>query len=265
MSGPDEVRWDPEGGAIDAARLEGLDGVVHLAGEGIADKRWNDDHKRRIRDSRVKGTSLLGGALAGLDRRPTVLVSGSAIGYYGDREDEILTEDSSPQSGDFLADVCVDWEAATAPAEAAGIRVAHIRTGIVLDREGGALAKMLPLFKFGIGGRLGSGKQWMSWISLADEVGAIRFLLDNNLAGPFNLTAPEPVTNQTFTTTLGRVLHRPTVLPVPSFGPKLLLGSELADNLLYSGQRVLPSALEAAGFKFEYPELRGALEDLLKK
>jgi len=256
--GEDAVRWDPAAGEIDAASLEGIEAVVHLAGEGIAEKRWSAEQKRRILDSRVQGTTLLATALAGLQRRPSVLLSGSAIGFYGDRGDEELTESSSP--GDiFLADVCRAWEAATAPAEQAGIRVAHLRTGIVLDRNGGALAKTLPLFRLGLGGRLGSGRQWWSWIGIDDEVGAIRFLLDAEVSGPVNLTAPAPVTNAEFTKVLGRVLGRPTALPVPAFGPKLLLGAELAEQLLFTSARVLPGVLESAGYQFSAPDLEGAL------
>ena len=263
-SGPGRVRWDIDHGEIDAAGLEGLDGVVHLAGEGIGDHRWSEEQKRRILESRTQGTALLAQALAGLDAKPPVLVSGSAIGGYGDRGDEQLTEASSLGTG-FLAEVVIAWEAAAAPAEAAGIRVPKIRTGIVLDPDGGALPRLARLCRFGILGKLGTGKQWMSWISLADHVAAVRFLLDPGceLRGPVNLTAPAPVTNEVFTKALGRVLHRPTILPVPGFGPKLLLGSELAEVLLYEGQRVLPDVLLDAGFEFRDPDLEPALRDLL--
>jgi uncharacterized protein len=262
--GPDAVRWDIEHGDIDAPGLEGLDGVVHLAGEGIAEKRWTDDQKRKILESRTKGTRLLADALASLDAKPRVLVSGAAIGVYGNRGDEQLTEASAPGTG-FLAEVVVAWEAAAAPAEGAGIRVPRIRTGIVLDPHGGVLERLARLCRFGILGTLGSGKQWMSWISLADEVAAIRYLLapECDLRGPINLTAPSPVTNEVFTKALGRVLHRPTILPVPRFGPKLLLGSELAESLLYEGQRVLPDALLDAGFEFRHADLEPTLDDLL--
>jgi uncharacterized protein (TIGR01777 family) len=263
-TGPDRVRWDIEHGEIDTGGLEGLDGVVHLAGEGIGDKRWTDEQKQRILESRTKGTGLLADALASLTAQPPVLVSGAAIGVYGDRGDEQLTESSSPGTG-FLSEVVVAWEAAAAPAEAAGIRVPRIRTGIVLDRDGGALPRLARLCRFGVLGKLGSGKQWMSWISLHDEVAAIRFLLDPQceLRGPVNLTAPAPVTNAVFTKALGRVLHRPTFLPVPKFGPQLLLGSELAESLLYDGQRVLPDALLDAGFEFTHTDLEPTLHDLL--
>ena len=258
------VRWDPAAGTIDRAGLEGLDAVVHLAGAGIGDKRWSDDRKREILESRSKGTALLADALAGLERKPPVLVSGSAIGYYGDRGDEVLTEQSTP--GDiFLSEVCVAWEEAAAPAIEAGIRVPFARTGIVLATQGGALAKTLPLFKLGLGGKMGSGRQWWSWISLADEVAALRFLIDHDVTGPVNLTAPEPATNAHFTKVLGHVLGRPTVLPVPAFGPRLLLGAELADQLLFASQRVEPTVLEAAGFTFAHPDLDTALRAVLGK
>ncbi|MET0804696.1 MAG: TIGR01777 family oxidoreductase, partial [Acidimicrobiales bacterium] len=202
--GPDEVRWDPDAGEVDAAGLEGAGGVVHLAGPGIGERRWTDDRKRELREARVEGTGVLARALAGLDRPPAVLVSGSAIGIYGDRGDEVLTE-KSDLGDDFLAHLCRDWEAAAQPAADAGIRVATIRSGIVLAPEGGALAKLLPLFKLGAGGRMGSGRQWWSWITIDDEIAAIRHLLEHDVAGPVDLTAPEPVTNQELTKALGRV------------------------------------------------------------
>jgi uncharacterized protein (TIGR01777 family) len=263
-SGPGRVVWDIDRAEIDTAGLEGLDAVVHLAGEGIGDHRWSEEQKRRILESRTKGTELLVTALAGLDARPPVLLSGSAIGGYGNRGDEQLTEMSALGNG-FLAEVVIAWEAAAEPAEAAGIRVPRIRTGIVLDPGGGALQQLARLCRFGILGKLGNGKQWMSWISLADHIAAMRFLLDPgcDLRGPVNLTAPAPVTNEVFTKALGRVLHRPTVLPVPRFGPKLLLGSELAEALLYEGQRVLPDRLLDAGFEFRNPELEPTLQELL--
>lgn len=262
--GSGSVRWDIERGEIDAAGLERLDGVVHLAGEGIADKRWTDDQKRKILESRTKGTALLADTLAALSDKPPVLVSGSAIGVYGNRGDEQLTEASAPGSG-FLTDVVVAWEAAAGPAEAAGIRVPKIRTGIVLDKDGGVLERLAGLARFGLLGKLGSGRQWMSWISLADQVGAIRFLLEHDVAGPVNLTAPAPVTNAVFTKALGRVLKRPTFLPVPRFGPKLLVGSELAQALLFDGQRVLPEVLLDAGYEFQHTDLETTFRDLLQR
>jgi len=256
----DAIHWDPDRGDIDADGLEGVGAVVHLAGEGIGDRRWNEAHKAKVKESRRKGTSLLAETLAKLNKAPKVLVSGSAVGYYGDRGDEVLTESSRPGS-DFLASVCTAWEAATAPAKEAGIRVAHIRTGIVLSGRGGVLPKMLPPFKFGAGGRLGSGRQWVSWIALEDEVGAIVHLLgDDTLAGPFNLTAPNPVTNAEMTKAIGAALHRPTLLPAPAFALKAVLGTEMAEELLLVSQRALPTRLLDSGFTFQHPELGEALE-----
>jgi hypothetical protein len=262
--GPGEVRWDLQARTIDRSALEGIDAVVHLAGAGIGDKRWSEAYKREILDSRVVGTTLLAEALAGMERRPAVLLSGSAIGVYGSRGDEELDEASAPGTG-FLADVCTAWEAATAPAEAAGIRVVHLRTGIVLSPAGGALKKQLPLFRFGLGGRFGSGRQWQSWISLDDEIGAIEHLLAAPVSGAVNLTAPAPVTNREFTQTLARVLKRPAFLPVPAFAPKLLLGAELVQNLLLDGQRVLPRRLLDDGYAFAHADLETALRALLRR
>jgi uncharacterized protein (TIGR01777 family) len=259
------VEGDPPAGRIDAAGLEGVDAVIHLAGEGIAEKRWSTEQKRRILDSRRQGTTVLAEALAGLDRKPAVLLSGSAIGWYGDRGDEVLTETSAPGSG-FLTEVCLAWEAAAAPAADVGIRTAFLRTGLVLDRSGGALAKLVPLFKLGVGGRLGSGRQWWSWISLDDWIGAARFLLDrSDMAGPVNLTGPAPVTNAEFTRALASVLRRPALLPVPAFGPALLLGRELAHDLLFASQRVEPAVLEAAGYEFRHPDVTSALRAVLQR
>lgn len=258
------VRWDPTAGTIDAEALEGIDAVVHLAGEGIASGPWTQAQRRRLRESRTQGTTVLSEALAGLARPPAVLVSGSAIGYYGDRGDERLTEDAGP-GNDFLASICTAWEAATTPAETAGIRVAHIRTGIVLDADGGALAKQLPVFKLGLGGKAGDGRQWFSWITLADEVRAIRFVIDEPaVQGAVNLAAPGAVTNAEFTRALGSALHRPTLLTIPRvvrhapFGVGDLLGS-----LLFTSARVEPAALASAGFTFDHPELGPALEAVL--
>ena len=261
-SGPGTTSWDIDAGKIDADAFEGLDAVVHLAGEGIAEKRWSDEQKQKIRDSRVDGTTLLSTTLAGLSDKPAVLVSGSGIDAYGDRGDELLTEASSLGSS-FLADVVRDWEAATAPAEAAGIRVAHIRTSIVLDEGGGALPRMLGIAKFGLLGKIGSGTQWWSWITLADQVRAIRHLIDTDVSGPVNLCSPNPVTNAEFTKTLGEVVHRPTFLPVPAFGPKLLLGAELAETLLLESKRATPAKLLASGFTFENPDLHEALSSVI--
>ena len=259
---PDAIQWNPAAGTIEASKFEGVDGVVHLAGAGIGDKRWSDSYKREILESRTKGTELLARTLVSLSAPPSVMVSGSAIGFYGDTGDTAVDE-TAPAGNDFLAKVCVDWEAAAAPATEAGIRVPFLRTGIVLTTDGGALAKMLPLFRFGLGGRMGSGKQWWSWISMADEIGAIRWLLDHDVSGPINATAPSPVTNSQFTKALGEAMHRPTFAPVPSFGPKLLLGAELADALLFTSARVVPRALEASGYSFAHPTIGAALRDVL--
>ncbi len=261
-AGNGEIQWDPKQGVLPAGALEGSDAVVHLAGAGIGDHRWTDSYKAEIRDSRVRSTELLATAIANCANGPKVMLSGSGAGYYGDSDEREL--DESAQAGDdFLATVCVEWEAATAAAEAAGTRVAHLRTGIVLAGNGGALSKMLPLFKLGLGGRFGTGKQWQSWISLPDEVGAIRHLLTADVRGGVNLAAPTPVTSSDFARTLGKVLHRPSLLPVPSFAPKLLLGSELVDALLMSGQRLVPRALRASGFSFQHATLDVALRAVL--
>ncbi len=259
----DDVSWDPSGGTIDVDALQGTEAVVHLAGEGIAERRWTDEQKARIRDSRVRGTGLLAESLANLPTPPQVLISASAIGYYGDRGEETLTEDSPP-GDDFLADVCVQWEAATAPAEQVGVRVVHIRTGIVLARGGGSLGRQVRMFKLGLGGRLGSGRQYLSWISLDDEVGAIRHLLDTATArGPHNLTSPGAVTNAELTTTLARVLRRPALVPVPAFALDLVLGEGLARSLVLASQRVVPGRLLEADYEFRHPDLEGALRDVL--
>jgi uncharacterized protein (TIGR01777 family) len=261
---PGDVVWDPKGGTLAAEDLAGIDGVVHLAGAGIADHRWTDEYKREIRSSRLTGTDLLARTIAGLDRPPKVLVSGSAIGIYGDRHDEVLDE-RSPVGTGFLAEVCEAWEAATAPAADAGVRVAHIRSGIVLSARGGALRKQLPLFKFGLGGKIGSGRQWQSWIALDDEVGAIVHLLTADVTGPVNLTAPNPVTNAEFSEVLAHVLHRPRFPFVPALGPKLLLGSELAEHLVLTGQKVLPGVLQASEYTYAFEQLEPALRSLLHK
>ncbi|MFO7591889.1 MAG: TIGR01777 family oxidoreductase [Acidimicrobiia bacterium] len=263
--GVDAISWDPDAGTIDAGALEGIGAVVHLAGAGIGDARWTDARKRLILESRTIPTRLLATTLAGLAKPPAVLVSASAIGYYGDRGDESLTEDSAPGT-DFAADVAVQWEAAAQPAADAGIRVATIRTGIVLGPGGGVLGKLLVPFKLGLGGRVGDGRQYMSWISLPDEVGAIRHVLrTDSLMGAVNLTAPNPVTNAELASTLGKVLHRPTVLPTPVLPLKARFGTELVQSLLLGGQRVLPKRLEASGFEFAHPTLEGALRAVLDR
>jgi uncharacterized protein (TIGR01777 family) len=257
-----DIAWNPTAGTIDAERLEGLDAVVHLAGENIAARRWNAEQKARIRDSRVQGTKLLCESLARLRRPPRVLVSASAIGFYGDRGDEELTEASASGSG-FLPEVCREWEASTAAAEKAGIRVVHLRFGIILSPKGGALAQMLTPFRFGLGGRLGNGRQWMSWIALDDAIGCIHHALaTESLRGPVNAVGPKPVTNLEFTKTLGRVLARPTIFPVPGFMARLAFG-EMANDLLLASTRVLPKALLESGYQFMYPDLEHALRHLL--
>ena len=240
--------------------LGGIDAVVNLAGEPIGAKRWDAEQKRKILTSRRDLTARVAEAVV-RDGVP-VLLSGSAIGFYGDRGDDVLTEESPAGEG-FLPEVVLAWEAAAQPAVDAGVRVAFLRSGIVQSPAGGALAKQLPLFKLGLGGRMGSGRQWQSWISIDDEVRAIEHLLVADVRGPVNLTAPNPVTQGEFAKTLGRVLRRPTFLPTPSFGPKLLLGSELADVLLHQSQRVLPTVLPATGFEFRHPTLEDALRSVL--
>ena len=260
----DEIRWDPAAGILDASAFDGVDAVVHLAGAGIGDKRWSDSYKREILESRTKGTALLASTMAGLAAKPGVFLSGSAIGYYGATGDDILDE-TSPQGTGFLTDVCVQWEEAARPAADAGIRTVYLRTGIVLSRDGGALKKQLPLFKAGLGGKFGNGRHWQSWISIDDEVHAIIHLLTSSLSGAVNLTAPEPVTNADFTKTLARVVSRPAIVPIPTFGPKILLGGELADALLFTGQRVIPAALTRDGYVFRHQTLDAALRALLRK
>lgn len=263
MSTVDEAQWSVDGGLVNPSRLEGAHGVIHLAGEGIADGRWTEDKKRRIRDSRVNGTRNLCEDLAGLDARPAVLVCASAIGYYGDRGASELDESSEPGAG-FLPDVCREWEAATSPARDAGIRVVNVRVGVVMSRQGGALASMLLPFKMGVGGRVGSGEQFFSWVSHDDVVGAfLQGLNDSSLSGPLNATAPNPVTNAEFTQTLGEVLHRPTILPLPGFAAKLALG-QMAQDLLLASARVKPQVLEANGYDFVYPQLKECLEHELQ-
>lgn len=257
-----EIEWHPNQGRIDAQHLEGFDAVVHLAGESVASSRWTDEKKRAIRDSRVKGTTLLSETIAQLSRPPAVFISASATGYYGNRGDEELPETSAP-GNDFLSSVCVEWEAATRAASEKGIRTVLTRFGIILDPEGGALAKMLTPFRMGIGGRVGDGRQWMSWIALDDVINALKFLLlDSAVHGPVNIVAPNPVTNAEFTKTLGRVLSRPTFFPVPAFAARLAFG-ELADALLLSSQRVEPAVLTERGFAPYWPRLEPALQHLL--
>ena len=258
-----EIEWSPDRYSIAISRIEGFDAVYHLAGESIASGRWTDEKKKKIRESRTRGTKLLSDALANLAQPPKTLISASAIGYYGDRGDELLTE-TSPPGKDFLADVCVEWEQATDHAKEKGVRVVNTRFGIILDKEGGALAKMLPPFRMGIGGRIGDGKQWMSWIALDDVIGALQFALTNDgLSGPVNFVAPNPVTNAEFTKGLGRALSRPTFFPIPAFGVRLAFG-EMADALLLSSQRVAPERLKANGYQFQHSTLESALRHVLQ-
>ena len=253
---PDEISWDPTAGTVDLEALAGVDGVVHLAGAGVGDHRWTESYKREILQSRVQGTSTIARAMAALDPKPRALVCGSAIGYYGNRGDTPLDETSAPGTG-FLADVVVAWEAAAAPAQEAGIRTTFARTGLVVAKGGGAFAKLMPIFRLGAGGKVGSGSQYWSFISLSDEIDALTHLLESDLSGPVNLTAPTPVTNADATTALGKLLHRPALLPVPAFALKAVLG-EFADDVL-SSARVLPRVLEASGFTFSQPTISKAL------
>ena len=259
-----QIMWDPKSGKLDPASLEGCDAVIHLSGAGIGDKRWSDAYRKEILDSRTATTLLLANTIASLQRKPSVFLSGSAIGIYGARGDEQLTETSAHGTG-FLADVCEQWEAAAKPAINAGVRTVFLRTGIVLSPKGGALKKLLPLFRLGVGGKFGNGKQWQSWISMDDEVASIIHLLTANVSGAVNLTAPQPVTNAEFTTVLARVVKRPAIVPVPTCAPKILLGGELADALLFTGQRVMPQALTASGYVFKHSTLESALRSLLTK
>ncbi|MGB5757965.1 MAG: TIGR01777 family oxidoreductase [Acidimicrobiales bacterium] len=261
-AGADEIRWQPANEEIDAASLDGVDAIVNLSGAGIGDHRWTPEYKRVLVTSRTDSTSLLATTAASLPSPPKVLLSGSAIGYYGSQGDTVLTEESPPGT-DFLAELTVDWEAAAKPAVEAGIRTAFLRTGIVMSRDGGALPKLLPLFKLFVGGRFGSGTQYMSWITIDDEVGAIMHLLDADIAGPVNLTAPEPVTNARFAEILGKVLGRPSVLPVPSFGPRLVLGADRADALLFDSMRVMPEVLGTSGYAFTSADLETGLRSVL--
>ena len=262
--GRSEIQWDPAAGTIDLSALEGMDTVVHLAGDPIAEGRWTPEKKVKIQYSRVKGTFLLAESLAKLSQPPKVLICASAIGYYGNRGNEILTEESLSGSG-FLAEVGRQWESAAEPARQKGIRVVHLRFGIILHPTGGALKKMLPPFQFGVGGPFGNGKQYMSWIALDDVIGAIHHALTaENVRGPVNTVAPHPVTNREFSKTLGRVLRRPVLFAVPALVVQLLFG-EMADEALLASARVEPSKLLATGYQFLYPELEPALRHLLKK
>lgn len=258
---PDEVRWDPIAGTVDVEALAGIDAVVHLAGAGVGDRRWTDAYKQTILDSRVNGTHTIVKAMTALDPRPHTLVAGSAIGWYGDTGDQAVDE-SAPAGSGFLADVVRAWEAAADPAIQAGIRVTHARTGLVVSSQGGAWQRLFPIFKAGLGGKLGSGQQYWSWISLRDEVAALAYLLDNSeLSGPVNLTGPDPVTNAAVTQVMGRVLHRPTVFAVPAFALKTVLG-EFSTEVLGSA-RVVPAVLADADFTWQDPTVESAIRAAL--
>ena len=255
---PGEIEWHPNQDQVSAKSLDGFDVIVNLAGENIAAGRWTDDQKRKIRDSRVSGTHLLSEAIARMTDKPSAFICASATGIYGDRDDEILDEQSE-SGGGFLAGVCREWEKACEPAVKAGVRVVNLRFGPILARGGGMLAKLLTPFKMGMGGKVGSGKQYISWVALDDAVNAIKLAIDDqSIRGPLNIVSPNPVTNEEFTKTLGHVLNRPTALAVPAFAARLAFG-EMADEMLLTSQRVLPKRLQAAGFQFAYPDLDSAL------
>ena len=257
------VAWDPAAGVIDRAGLEAHDAVVHLAGEDIAAGRWTQARKQVIRESRIRGTLLLCETLAGLAHKPRVLITASGVGYYGHHEPDDRVDETSPRGAGFLADLVRDWEQATSPAKAAGIRVVHTRFGIVLSPRGGALAKMLPVFRMGLGGKVGSGRQVMSWIALDDVPSVMLHILEHDsLSGPVNVVSPHAVTNAEFTRILGQALGRPAILPLPGFAARILFG-EMADALLLGGARVIPKRLEDTGYRFAYPRLNQALQHLL--
>ncbi|HKQ18991.1 MAG TPA: TIGR01777 family oxidoreductase [Candidatus Eisenbacteria bacterium] len=262
-AGDAAVPWDPESGVLDASCLAGVDAVIHLSGESIAGGPWSTKRRELIRNSRIRTTRLLAETLAQVSPRPAVLVQAAAVGYYGSRGEETLTEASSAGTG-FLADLCRDWEAASMPAQDAGVRVVRLRTAPVLSAKGGMLAAILPIFRLGLGGRLGSGRQWMSWISLDDQLSVIeRALTDSSMRGSINAASPEPVRNATFTKALGRAIHRPTILPAPEFALHMVLGRSRAEELLLTSQRVAPEALLACGFRFAHPRLEEALRAVL--
>jgi uncharacterized protein (TIGR01777 family) len=262
--GPGAAHWDPASGAIDSEALSKAAAVVHLAGRSIVALRWTPRVKREILSSRTRGTRLLAETMAGLPSGPKVLVTASGIHYYGDRGDEVLTEGASGGQG-FLSEVCQQWEASADPAREAGIRTVHVRTGLVQTTRSGPLSLQLPLFRLGLGGRFGSGRQWWSWVTLDDVVGVYRHALETaELSGPVNATAPNPVTNAEYAATLARVVARPALLPVPGFGPRLVLG-ELAEDLIFSSIRVHPAAAEATGYRFRHTHLEPALRDVLRR
>ena len=257
-----EIEWHPNQDEVSSRILEGFEVIINLAGENIAGGRWTDDQKRKIRDSRVNGTHLLAEAIAKLSKKPRVFVCASATGIYGDRDDETLDEQSE-SGGGFLAGVCREWEKATEPAIKAGVRVVNLRFGPILSREGGMLAKLLTPFKMGMGGKVGSGKQYISWVAIEDAIQAIKLAIeDASIHGPLNIVSPNPVTNEEFTKTLGHVLNRPTALAMPAFAARLAFG-EMADEMLLASQRVIPKKLLGAGFCFRFPELEPTLKQLL--
>jgi uncharacterized protein (TIGR01777 family) len=259
--GSESASWDPKGGTVQPGALEGVDAVVHLAGAGIGDKRWNDAYKKELRDSRVLGTRTIARAVAGLDAQPSVLISSSAVGYYGETGDRVVDE-STPPGSDFLAGLCVEWEQAAAPAALAGIRVVHPRTGLVVSDKGGAWGRLFPLFRAGLGGKLGSGDQYWPFISLTDHIGALRFAIENeDVAGPLNFSAPEPLTNSEITKAMGRAMHRPTILAVPEFVLKIAVG-EFASGITGSC-RAVPAGLLDAGFEFQLPTIEQSLDAVL--
>ena len=259
---PDERAWDPPSATMEAGTLEGVDAVVNLCGSAMGNRRWSGEVKQAIRDTRIVPTEVLAAAIA--EHGVPVLVNASGVGYYGDTGDRQVDESASLGSG-FLAQVCRDWESATAAAEQAGTRVVRARTGLVISPSGGLMGRLKPLFALGLGGRLGSGRQYMPWISLDDEVGAIRFALENEIAGPMNLSGPEPVTNAEFTNTVGEMMHRPAPFVVPGFALRLILGAELVDEMILAGQRAVPAALRKHGYRFQHPTLRAALTAALEK
>ncbi len=258
---PDEVRWDPAARRMDPTDLADIDGVVHLAGAGIGDKRWTQARKRELLDSRVDGTAAVAQALAAAVDRQRFLLSASGVHYYGTDTGDRAVDESEPNGTGFLAEVCERWEAAADPARSAGVRVVHPRSGLVLARRGGVMGRLLPLFRLGVGGRIGDGRAYWPWITLHDEVAALRMLIDSELSGPVNLTAPAPVTNAEFTKTLGAVLHRPTLATVPSFALRIVIG-DFADEGILRVPRAIPGVLTKAGFRFAHPTLREALGDI---
>ncbi len=258
-----EIEWHPDRESIDAPVVEGFDAVINLSGDGIASGRWTDEKKRRILDSRVSGTRLLSETMANLSRKPATFINASAIGFYGSQGDRLVDEDSGPGEG-FLAQVCREWESATGPAEQAGVRVVKLRLGVILTKQGGIMGSMLMPFKLGLGGKVGAGNQVMSWVAMDDVVSAISFILSHQtLRGPINVVAPRPVTNAEFTKTLGRVLSRPTFMAMPTFAARLAFG-EMADEMMLSSTRVAGKVLNDAGFRFQYPELEGAVREMLR-